>query len=102
MAAFTAALIGLALAGGLAAGKKLGEHQAVGDQSQDSSSKPGLAGQPPAPPPSLALVGGDNAAKARAAGQRTRKKAAGSLLDTPILAHPAGAQKNQPKTLLGY
>lgn len=108
MAAFTAALIGLALAGGLATGTKLGQRKAVGDQAPDTGHGPhatlgGAGDTPPAAPPSLALSGSNASVSASNAAARQRKRAAGAtLLNGPMLKNPAAAAKSQPASLLGY
>lgn len=105
MAAFTAALIGLALAGGLTAGKKLAS-RGQGDASNPSTSPHATLGggdTPPAAPPSLALTGSNAADAASTAAARQRKKAgAGNLLSGPLVNQAGTAAAPAPKTLLGY
>lgn len=107
MAAFTAALIGLALAGGLTAGKKLAGRSQSTDDPNDRSKSPhatlGGGDTPPTPPPSLALTSGNAAQAAGTAAARQRKKAGtGNLLSGPLVNQPGRAAAPQPKTLLGY
>lgn len=106
MAAFTAALIGLALAGGLTAGKKLAS-RGQGDDASNPSTSPhatlGGGDTPPAAPPSLALTGSNAATDAANVAARQRKKAgAGNLLSGPLVNQPGTAASPAPKTLLGY
>lgn len=105
MAAFTAlALLGLGLAGGMAA-SKLGKnpdeststgrpHAALGDQ----------PAQPPTAPPSLAITNSaaSLAATGAAAKQRKRAAAGSSLAGGKVSANAPAAPKLQPLTLLGY
>jgi len=105
MAAFTAALIGLALAGGLAGGKALASKGQDDGASSGRSPHATLGGgdTPPAAPPSLALTGSNAAVSASNAAARQRKKAgAGNLLNGPIVNQAGTAAAPAPKTLLGY
>lgn len=106
MAAFTAALIGLALAGGLTAGKKLGAKQAndANAQAQTDTTLGGPGPKPPTAPPSLALTNAAATSQANAASSKQRKKAlsAGTLTNGPTSTQTPATPKLQPRTLLGY
>lgn len=104
MAAFTTlALLGLAAAGGLVAGKKIGQSRQA-SQDAANNTTPDLGGaQPPPAPPSLALTGANAATSAQIAAVRTRRRAqAGATLLSPSLTQAPATPKMQPKTLLGY
>lgn len=109
MAAFTTlALLGLGLAGGMAA-KSIAD-KASADGTGDASKSPhaqlgdAQTAAPPLAPPSLALTSGQAALNASAAAARQRKKAGpgADLLNGPTLSQPAAKSAGSPATLLGY
>lgn len=102
MAAFTAALIGLALAGGLAAGTQLGKKNDGTPQPDQKLGGPQPT--PPVAPPSLALTNAAASTAAAQAAQKQRKKAlsAGTLTNGAGSTQTPAAPMLQPRTLLGY
>jgi hypothetical protein len=102
MGLFTGLAIGGALAGGLFAGKKLGQRNAQAQQAQSQiPPTPGSQLTAPAPP---TINPGDQMAQANRAGERQRKRAASSTLvgQAPKSDKTPASPTLRPKTLIGY
>lgn len=96
---------GLALAGALMAGKKLGE-RGKGKTPDAPITAPGpadatKAGTPPIAPP-IVSPGADQAAAANAGTKQRKKAALGSLAPRTLPKAGAIAQPARPKSLIGY
>lgn len=96
MAAFSSlALLGLGLAGGIAASRALGGRQGQQPAAQGSTQ----ASATPAPPPSATETTSTATAQARQAGQRQRRRAAPVSRTQPVRQNPPALL--EPLSLLG-
>lgn len=108
MAAFTAlALLGLGLAGGIAADKVANRNKNPDESTMTGSPHATLGQQPAGPPtapPSLAITNSAASLAAISAGNKQRKRAAAgsSLAGGKVSTNTAATPKLQPLTLLGY